>query len=272
MTHPIGIFDSGVGGLTVLKALRQVLPYENIIYVGDTARVPYGEKSPEMLLSFGRQIIDFLLQKNAKAIILACGTTSSTIYDTLKIEYPHIPLIDVIRPAIEKCTAPHIKNLGLIATPATIKSGLFTKLILEKNPNIQIHSRPCPLFAPMIEAGFAETTLTASAHPILHFTAETYLSDLHNQLDTLILGCTHYPLIQSTLTKILGGKTPFINLSTTTANAAKSSLQNAHCLSELKITPNVEFYVSGNLIQFNIMAESILKGSNSYQPAKPFVV
>jgi len=254
MHNPIGIFDSGVGGLTVTKEIRRLLPSENIVYVGDTARVPYGAKDAETLLTYGREIIRFLLTKNVKAVVLACGTSSANTFDKLQDEFPDLPLVDVLRPGVATClkllqAQPHLR-FGLIATAATIKSGLFERLLLEEIPNTVLHVRACPLFASMVEAGLAGKP----NNPILHFAAQTYLSDLRGQIDALVLGCTHYPLLTTTLKHILGD-IQFINLAESAAAATKTCLANK--LNGCDTPPTHQFYVSGSTEIFKKTARNI---------------
>jgi len=250
--RPIGVFDSGVGGLTVAKEIRRLMPSENIVYVGDTARVPYGTKTPETLLQYGREIIRFMKTKNAKAVVLACGTSSANTFDNLQEEFPEMPLMDVLRPGAEVCrkmieNAPEIR-FGIIATSATINSGLFEKLL----PNATLYSRACPLFASMVEAGLA----AKPNHPLLHFAAETYLSDLRGKIDALVLGCTHYPLLTDTLAKILGEIT-FINLAESTAKSTKNKLIELNLLEKDNSPTLHEFHVSGSTEVFRATAQSI---------------
>jgi len=235
-TRPIGIFDSGVGGLTVAKEIRRILPHESTIYVGDTARVPYGTKSPQELLSYSREIIQFLLDKNVKAVVIACGTSSSITYEQMQKEFPTLPLIDVIRPGIEACLQTKNTRFGLIATAATIKSGLFVRLLEEKCPSAEIHARACPLFASMVEAGLHTN------HPALRFAVNTYLADLCGKIDALVLGCTHYPLLTDALSATLGD-IEFINLGVAAALATKERLEDI--LADETNVPTHSYYVSG---------------------------
>jgi len=252
--RPIGIFDSGVGGLTVLKEIRKLLPNESIIYVGDTARVPYGSKTTKELFSYAKEIINFLLSKNVKAVVIACGTVSSTVYTQLQKEFPSLLLIDVIRPSIESCVALAEKGLrlGLIATTATIKSNAFKHLLAEKCSGITLQARACPLFASMVEAGLGEN------HPAIRFAADAYLSNLHGQIDALILGCTHYPLLINTLTTILGN-IEFINIGTATALATKKILINN--MADSHNFPTLTYYATGTLDVFNTTG-SVILGEN----------
>jgi len=251
---PIGIFDSGVGGLTVMSEIRRLLPFEDIIYVGDTARLPYGSKDKETLIGYGREIINFLLEKGAKAIVLACGTSSSTSFDALKEEFPNLTLVDTIRPSVRAAaeTAATHPRICFIATAATVKTGLFTRLLLQECPEATIHSRACPLFAPMVEMGLA-----AKNHPLLHFTAETYLGDLCGEIDAMVLGCTHYPLLTNILTDVMG-EILFINPAAATALATKDLLAEKGLINSCSKKGKVTFYTSGSIDAFSRTARSIL--------------
>jgi len=256
MTKPIGIFDSGVGGLTVLAKVQEALPNESIIYVGDTANAPYGGKSHEKLLKHGRDIISFLRRQNVKAIVLACGTTSSTVYEQLAAENPDIPLIDVIRPGVKACVEltaqdPCIR-IGLIATAATIKSGLFAKLLKAERPDIPLLTQACPMFAPMVEAG-----ITTGA--IARWAAETYVDSWRGNIDALVLGCTHYPLLSDTISEALGADIQQINLAAHTAQALKNRLAAINNFNDSGTPPEYKFYVSGDPGTFNIMAKFLLR-------------
>jgi len=250
VNRPIGVFDSGVGGLTVVRALREHLPNERIIYVGDTARAPYGGLSAETLLTYSRQIVRFLLNKDVKAVVLACGTTSSTAYEALIAENPDIPMVDVIRPGVAAVERLANQRLGFIATVATVRKGLFARLLREAYPDINIKSRACPLFAPMAEWG-----LFASA--VTRWAAETYLRDWRGNIDALVLGCTHYPL----LTDVLGEVLPnvyFVDLADETAKKTAERLREGGLLNDSSGPPLHEYYASGKPEIFGPIAEKIL--------------
>jgi len=247
----IGLFDSGVGGLTVLKEIHHLLPKQKTIYFGDTARVPYGAKTPEQLLTFAREIIDFLLEKNVKAVVIACGTSGSYTYDKLVELYPTLPLVDVIRPGVDLCANLDIHRFGLIGTVATIRSGVFARLLKEKRPEAEIYPRACPLFASMIEAGLKPN------HPALRFAAESYLADMKGNIDALIMGCTHYPLLADVFRDILGD-VKLINLGEATAIALKNRLQELNLTAGEDI-PKHEFYVSSNPENFAATGKLILE-------------
>jgi len=247
--RPIGIFDSGVGGLTVAKEIRRLLPYENTIYVGDTARVPYGTKTPDELLSFSREIIKFLLRKDVKAVVIACGTSSSITYEQMQKEFPVLPLIDVVRPGVKACLQMENTRFGLIATAATIRNGLFVRLLKEKCPGVEVHARACPLFASMVESGLPAN------HPAVRFATETYLAGLRGQIDALVLGCTHYPLLTDALAATLGD-IEFINLGVAAAHATKECLKDI--LADESNIPSHSYYVSGPVDVFRATGQRII--------------
>jgi len=250
--RPIGIFDSGVGGLTVLREVQAILPHEPVIYVGDTANAPYGGKTPEELLGCAREIIRFMRGHNVKAVVLACGTTSSTVYDKLVAENPDLPLVDVIRPGVLACAETGLKRIGLIATAATIKSGLFARLVSEQVPHINLVSQACPLFAPIVEAGATKTV-------VAHFAAKTYVGKWHGQIDALVLGCTHYPLLTDVLSDVLGEDMQYINLAAHTARALYAKLEAEGITSDGKAQAEYGYYVSGEPGSFDKTARFLLE-------------
>ena len=198
--RPIGIFDSGVGGLTVAAELIKAMPNENIVYFGDTARVPYGSKSKETVTKFSAQIVRYLLTKNVKCVVIACGTASSNSYDELKAMFD-VPLFEMVTPAASAgAAATTNKKIGVIGTEATIKSGAYEKAVLAIDKNIEVFKKACPLFVPLAEEGWTE-------NEIARLTAKEYLKDfLDYGMDTLILGCTHYPLLINCINKVTGRK------------------------------------------------------------------
>ncbi len=203
--RPIGVFDSGVGGLTVLRELYKLLPNENLIYFGDTARVPYGTKSKKTITAFAGQVVEFLLKKNVKLIVAACNTVSSNSLGYLKRKY-NVPIIGVIKPGVELAVKLD-KNLriGVIGTQSTIKSNKYQSLLLKKNRKFKIFAKACPLFVPIAEEG----TLN---HKIDDLAIENYLSNMKSKkIDTLILGCTHYPLLFKSIKKFFNSGTHLIN-------------------------------------------------------------
>ncbi len=190
-SQPIGVFDSGVGGLTVLNKLAETLPHEDLIYVGDTARVPYGNKSPQTIQLYAKQCAQFLLEQSVKAIVVACNTVSAVALDIIE-EISHVPVIGMIKAGSEAAILKtHNRRIGVIGTYATITSQAYEKelLAMTKEP-LQIYSQACPLFVPLVEEGWLH-------HPATHLIANDYLADFKKaDIETLILGCTHYPLLK----------------------------------------------------------------------------
>ncbi len=196
---PIGIFDSGVGGLTVLKALRELLPAENLIYFGDTARVPYGTKSHKTIIRYSLQNTKLLQRFKVKMVVVACNTSSAHALEILKEEFP-FPVIGVVEPgAKEAVKASRSGRIGVIGTEATVRSEAYRKAIISLDPFCQVFQKACPLFVPLIEEGWLEDEITEKV-------AERYLGELlKEEIDTLVLGCTHYPLIKGVLSRVCGG-------------------------------------------------------------------
>ncbi len=204
---PIGVFDSGIGGLTVVKELIRQLPAEDIIYLGDTAHLPYGIKSAATIIRFTLDNILFLLKQEVKLIIVACNTASSLALDAVRVHF-RVPIIGVISPGVkEAVSVTKTKCIGVIGTRATVKSNAYKKQIKKINPTIKVISQACPLFVPLVEEGWLNQRETVTI-------AEKYLKLIFKKnrgIDTLILGCTHYPLLKSVITGILGKKITLID-------------------------------------------------------------
>lgn len=198
--RPIGVFDSGLGGLTALKEIRAILPEEDLVYFGDTGRVPYGSRSRETICRYAEQDMRFLLSESAcKAVVVACGTVSANALEQLKRHYT-VPIIGVIEPAV-KAAVRSSKNgkIGVIATPSSIASGAYTRALLAQDPSLSVTSAACSLFVPLVENGFIDPD-----DPIPTLTAERYLAPIRDAgVDTLILGCTHYPLLKPIIQRVL---------------------------------------------------------------------
>lgn len=216
----IGVFDSGIGGLTVVKELTKQLPYEDIIYLGDTARVPYGTKSESTVIRFTLENILFLLRGKVKLIVIACNTSSSIALDMVK-KYFKIPIIGVIKPGVKEAVyATRNKRIGVIGTAATIRTGAYEFEIKRFDPTIKVTSCACPLFVPLVEEGWISEKITFDI-------ATEYLKPLKkNNVDTLILGCTHYPLLKSVIKKIMGENVVLIDSAMQVAREVKESLRN----------------------------------------------
>lgn len=215
--RPIGIFDSGVGGLTVVKEFRRHLPEEDILYFGDTARVPYGNKSRATIKKFSRQIIDFMMEKKVKMIVVACNTVSSLALPSLKDDYS-VPVVGVIEPGvIEALRATKNGRIGVIGTGATISSGAYEKGIKRIVPASRVFSKSCPLFVPLVENRFF-------SGPVTRQIVEKYLGGMRaKHIDTLILGCTHYPLLEKVIGKVMG-EVELIDSARAMAKAVKAML------------------------------------------------
>ena len=251
---PIGVFDSGVGGLTVAREIMRNLPSERIVYFGDTARVPYGSKSRESIIRFSRQIIHFLQEEHVKAIVVACNTASAYALDEVQKELD-IPIIGVVKPGAKVAAeATRNKRIGVIGTKGTIGSNIYADYIHEIDPEITVVGKACPLFVPLVEEGWLKDPVTVEV-------AERYLQELQEQdVDTLVMGCTHYPLLRSVLRELLGEKVTLVNPAYETAQSLKQLLK------EMNLdNPGIKeeefpyrFYVSDLADQFTAFANSIL--------------
>ena len=253
---PIGVFDSGVGGLTVVREIMRQIPNEKIIYFGDTARVPYGSKSQETVTRYSGQIVRFLRTFQVKTIVVACNTASAYALDTLERDID-IPIIGVVKPGA-KAAAEVTRNgrIGVIATEATIGSQIYAEYIKELNRDVTIYGKACPLFVPLVEEGLLQD-------PVTDEIARRYLAELIDiDIDTLILGCTHYPLIRSTLARIVGDSVTLVNPAYETALELKEMLTSLNLLNDE--TPELgsnqyRFYVSDKAEKFVRFANSIIK-------------
>ncbi len=254
---PIGIFDSGLGGLTVLRAIKKVLPKESIVYLGDTARLPYGTKSKSAIVKFSEENTKFLLSKGVKLIVVACNTSSSVALEKLRKKFS-IPIFGVIEPGSKRAVElSKTGKIGVIGTTATIKSGSYKKMIKSFDKNAKVFDRACPLFVPFIEEGW-------SNHPILHEVAKVYLGELKiKNIDTLVLGCTHYPLIKETLSKIMGKKVKLIDSGEAVSLEVKNFLLKNKLLAKNK-NPFYHYYLTDKPQRFKEMAEMFLGEKISY--------
>ena len=193
--RPIGVFDSGLGGLTVVKAMKKLLPNESILYFGDTARLPYGVKSKKLVIDYSNQIVKFLIKKNAKMIIVACNTATAMALEELNYNFKDIPIIGVIEPGSIQASLDSInKKIGVIGTVATIKSRAYNYALKSIDNSINVFSKDCPLFVPLVEEGMVDGEA-------VNLIVEHYLASFKNDIDTMILGCTHYPLLEPVIKK-----------------------------------------------------------------------
>ncbi len=250
-SQPIGIFDSGVGGLTVAKEIKRLLPNENLIYFGDTKHLPYGEKSKEAITGYATQITNFLLEKGCKAIVIACNSaTANALNEVMELVDGRVPVIDVISPVAEKVAFEIHNNVGVIATKATVNSGLYRKSIRKHNRFIKVDELATPLLVPAIEEGFRN-------HPITHAIIYNYLSSnkLKN-IETLILGCTHYPLLMEEIKQFYGNRVRIIDSPSIVANQLRMILEQHHLLNDQK-NPEYRFYVSDVTKNFEKISRKI---------------
>ncbi len=252
---PIGVFDSGVGGLTVAREIMRQIPNERIVYFGDTARVPYGSKSKDIIIKYSRQIIRFLLTENVKAIVIACNTASAFAIETMQQEFD-IPIVGVVKPGA-KVAAQTTTNgrIGLIGTEGTIRSGVYADYIKSYRQDAQVIGKACPLFVPLVEENMLHDEIT-------DMVANRYLSELKDKdIDTLIMGCTHYPLLRSTVGKVMGEGVTLVNPAYETAIELKNVLNRENIANVCEVdSPSsmYRFYVSDDEDKFKTFANSIL--------------
>ena len=251
---PVGVFDSGVGGLTVPREIMRNLPSEKIVYFGDTARVPYGSKSKETVIRYSRQIIRFLQEQQVKAIVVACNTASAFALDTVRDEFD-IPIIGVIESGAKVAAArTRNKRVGIIGTVGTVGSGIRAQYLKKLAPGSRVFGKACPLFVPVVEEGWLHDPVTVEV-------ASRYLKELQDKdVDTLILGCTHYPLIRSTIRQVMGEEVCLVNPAYETALELGKLLEEQGLSStgtEQKEFP-YRFYVSDLADEFKEFANSIL--------------
>jgi len=250
--NPIGVFDSGLGGLTVVKELFVALPKENIVYFGDTARVPYGTKSSETIIRYSREIVDVLLKHKVKMIVVACNTASSLALDILKKECP-VPIVGVIDPGAKKAAlSTKSKKVGIIATQSTVRSGKYARRLKDYEPQVHVISKPCPLFVPLVEEGWNE-------HDITRRVAHEYLDEFKKEgIDTLILGCTHYPLLKKIISQVMGKKVTLIDSACEVAMEVKTILEDQDNLRLEKKVPHHLYLVSDEPEIFSYRAKRFL--------------
>jgi len=248
---PIAVFDSGFGGLTVLKEIVKTLPKENIIYFGDNGRAPYGTKSGEIILKYVIDAMNFLVQKEVKIIVIACNTASAYAYDTLKSTYK-IPILEVIEPASRTAIkTTKNKNIGVIATTAAINSNVYFNTIRKMDSNVNVFSKDCPLFVPLIEEGWIDKNVTREV-------VEEYLKYFDDKnIDSLILGCTHYPILQNIISKYFDDKINLINSGCEVANDVKNKLIELN-LENKNDNPSYKFYTTDNIEKFKRLGSIFL--------------
>jgi len=249
---PIGIFDSGVGGLTVFRAIERRLPNESLIYLGDTARVPYGTRSLATVERYALEDAAFIQSKNVKAIVIACNTISALAANRLREQSP-VPIIGVIRAgarrAIEMTQSGYV---GVIATEGTIASGAYERAMLSMRGGLEIISRACPLFVPLAEEGWVE-------HPVTRQVAEEYLAEMRSsRVDTLVLGCTHYPILRPVIEQVMGDQIAYIDSGEAVADVVANMLSEQGLLRMTNQPRTEEFYVTDSASRFRRVAEFFL--------------
>jgi glutamate racemase len=245
----IGVFDSGVGGLTVVSALRRRLPAESILYLGDTARLPYGSKSPDTVTRYTRRNIEFLTGRGVKAVVVACNTASALALPNL--ELGEIPTWGVIEPGARKAAAVSRGRVGVIATEATVRSDAYPRALRALRPELEILSQACPLFVPLVEEGWHDDPVTAQV-------AERYLRPLLDAgIDTLVLGCTHYPLLRGVLERVAGPGVVLVDSAEQVAEMVAAGLAEQHL--QATHAPAHSFCVTDSGETFQRLARTILK-------------
>lgn len=253
--RPIGVFDSGLGGLTALRSLRKILPAETLIYFGDSARVPYGGKSRETLLKYARQDVRFLRTFDLKAILVACGTVSTTALETLQAEND-LPIVGVVEPTCCRAVSVTVKKkVGLIATLASVRSGAYEAALRRIDPAVEVIGAACPLFVPLVESGRFQR-----GDIVIETVAEEYLSPLRNAgVDTLILGCTHYPLLEGVIGEIMGPDVTLVSAGEEAAFQLKRLLKAQNLRADTQRQGETAFFVSDRVEDFARMASMFLQ-------------
>lgn len=249
---PIGVFDSGIGGLTVVKRVASTLPKENIIYFGDTARVPYGSKSNSTVIEYGLQDARFLINKNVKAIVVACNTVSSVALNEIRNNF-NVPVIGVIEPGAKKA-ASETKNgrIGVIGTRATVSNKAYSTEIKKINSGLEVFEKECPLFVPLAEEGWI-------GHKATYEIAEEYLKELRElKIDTLVLGCTHYPILAGVIQQVIGSEVKLIDSGVASAEVVDHELDRIGLHTNKNSLGSQEFYVSDIPTKFKEVAELFL--------------
>lgn len=251
-SKPIGVFDSGIGGLTVVHALTRQLPHENIVYFGDTARVPYGPKSTQVVREYAAQDVDFLLSKDVKMVVIACNTVSSVALDIVQ-KHAKMPVVGVILPgATAAVSATKKKRIGVIGTRATINSNAYTNAIRQIDGEIKVFARECPLFVPLAEEGWVE-------HRVTEMVAKEYLFPLKQEkIDTLILGCTHYPILRNAIAAAMDDSVTLIDSGEAAAGEVAGVLDANGLRNQSNQRPNLTFYVSDIPAKFAEVGERFL--------------
>jgi glutamate racemase len=251
---PIGIFDSGVGGLTVVKEIIEQLPNENIVYLGDTARIPYGTRDNKTIKGFAKELTEFINKQDVKLIVVACNTMSAVALREIESVAGNVPVVDVISPMVNyACSISEIKKLAVIGTRATISSGEYEKQIKIKS-GVKVVSQSCPLFVPLVEEGLTKGK-------VVELIIRNYLNGITKEdTDGLILGCTHYPALAPVIKNILGKEIKIIDSGFPTALEAKKVLAKNHILNKSNVKSKYEFYVTDNTVRSFEIAQRLFDG------------
>ncbi|MGQ5522281.1 glutamate racemase [Chitinimonas sp. PSY-7] len=251
-SRPIGVFDSGIGGLTVTRALMERLPFEDIVYFGDTARVPYGVKSVATIEQFTQQIVDFLMQQEVKVLVIACNTISAVAANKIRGRVG-IPVIDVIEAgAHDAVSVTQNDAIGVIATPTTVNSNAYARGVHALNADARVYSQACPLLVPLVEEGWLD-------HPVTRLTVQEYLKPvLAEGIDTLVLGCTHYPLLKPLLAQEVGQQVRLVDSAVSVAEQVASTLVELDLANPQRTEPVYRYYVTDIPLRFQTMGERFL--------------
>lgn len=254
---PIGVFDSGVGGLTVLNAIREKLPKENLIYLGDTARVPYGTKSAVSVTRYAEQAAKALIQRKIKLLVIACNTASAVAVEPLQGLYPEIKVMGVVGPGADaSCEATKNKHIGVIATEGTVSNQAYQNAILERRSDVSVVAYPCSLFVALAEEGWHEGELVKQ---IVTKCLAPLKVDGIPVVDTLVLGCTHFPALKDVIAEVMGSNVALVDSAATTANAVEAGLQQSGLLNRSALLGNVEFLVTDGPERFARVAKNFFK-------------
>jgi glutamate racemase len=250
--QPIGVFDSGIGGLTVVRELMRLLPHENIVYFGDTARVPYGTKSEKVIRNFAVENTLFLRKQGVKMVVVACNTVSAVALGLLEEKFD-LPFVGVVKPgATEAVLRTRIKKIGVIGTPRTVSSGIYEREIRLLAPAVQVFSKACPLFVPIVEEGWEDKEATL-------LVAREYLEVIKAMgVDTLVLGCTHYPLLSGALSQVMGRGVQLVNSGAAAATTVQSLLEEKGLQNDQARTGALKIFISDVPYHFQLLTERLL--------------
>lgn len=251
--RPIGVFDSGLGGLTVLKELKSLIPTESVVYFGDSGRAPYGTKSKDTIVKYTFQDIRFLLNQDIKMIVIACNTASACSLKLVKDSFD-IPVIEVTEPgAITAVNETKNKKIGVIGTVATISSGVYERAINRLDSSIEIVQKACPLFVPLVEEGWWENDIAFRI-------AEEYLEPMKKEgIDTLVMGCTHYPMLYNTISKVMGDKVKLVSSALEVTKVVRNILGEMDIMRDERINPVYRYYTSDSVEKFESLGSAILE-------------